>query len=59
MNNKEKINSLQKYIEKLNQQLLSPSPKRKEQLTQYKSWVELELKRTNLSIDRLRLGEIK
>lgn len=55
MSNQEKINDLQRYIEKLKNQANNPPERRKAQLKEYLAWLKLEVDRTEIAIDRLKL----
>lgn len=54
MKHSEKIVSLQKHLERIRNQAANPSPKHKDRTEAYKSWIALEIKRTQKRIDSLK-----
>lgn len=54
---KDKLLSLQKHLQTVQNQLLNPSKKHKgSRLEYYKEWAELEIRRTKNKIEELRLS---
>lgn len=51
----DQINSLTKHVEKLRGQLQSVPERRKKQESDYKAWVNLEIKRTEEKIAKLKM----
>lgn len=56
-NNTDKINNLQRYIDKLQQQLKSPTARRKGS-PEFSDWLHLEIKRASSDIEKLKLGSV-
>lgn len=54
MTKQDRITKLQQYLENLNQQLASPTDKRKGQVS-FLQWVQLEVRRTKSTIESLKL----
>lgn len=57
-NNQDTILRLQTYITKLKNQVNNPPERRKAQLKEYLAWLKLEVDRTEITIEKLKLGGI-
>lgn len=54
-NNQDTILRLQTYIAKLKNQASNPPERRKPQLKEYLAWLKLEVDRTEITIEKLKI----